>query len=123
MVYEPGVRLWIASPEEVTNWGWVGTSHVNGAYNEAHLILFKPPVDQRKYLTGIAQDRENLRFCPETNFCNTLYPEYSKAYTSIMGSYMKGVPFDQMKQEVTTGLPTSQMKQWLLYSGATSEVF
>jgi len=83
-------------------------------------------VDQADYLTGIVLDRANYSpNCPEgPDFCDMLYPEYSNAYTSILGSsYEKGIPFNTMIVDVTEGIPTSQMKQWLLYSGPTGRVY
>ncbi len=125
LVYVPEAGVWKATPESFSNVASVGTKLVYGALNESHLILFKPPVDQRGYLTGIENGRMRfLAYCPETNFCDMLYPEYSKAYTSILGSsYEKGIAFDEMKRKVTDGLPSSQVKQWLLYSEPTSRVF
>jgi hypothetical protein len=125
LVYVPKDGVWKATPESFQNVAWVGTSHVWGALNESHLILFKPPVDQEQYLTGIVKGRGKFSYyCPETNFCDMLYPEYSKAYTSILGSsYEKGIAFDEMKKDVTDGIPSYQMKQWLLYSAATLRVF
>ena len=124
LVYVPEAGLWKATPESFRNTAWVGTSLVYGALNESHLILFKPPVDQGGYLTGIALDRENYSYCTDTNFCDMLFPEYSSAYTSILGSsYEKGIAFDEMKNDVTSGLPSSQMKEWLLYSAPTGRVY
>ena len=124
VVYVPETKLWIADPASIVNVAWVGTDLVSWALNESHLVLFKPPVDQTGYLTGIARDREGYSACTDTDFCDMLFPEYSKAYTSILGSsYERGIPFNEMFAEVTGGLPTSQMKEWLLYSGPTARVY
>jgi hypothetical protein len=125
LVYVPEAGVWKATPESFKNAASVGTTLGYGALNESHLILFKPPVDQRGYLTGIALDREKYStYCPNTDFCDMLFPEYSAAYTSILGSsYEKGIAFDEMKNDVTSGLPSSQMKEWLLYSGPTGRVY
>jgi len=125
IVYVPENGVWRADPEQIRNVAWMGDKLVYGALNEAHLILFKPPVVQQDYLTGIADGRKKFSYyCTDVNFCDMLYPEYSAAYTSILNSsYDKGIAFDEMKKMVADGIASSQMKQWLLYSKPTSRVF
>jgi hypothetical protein len=126
IIYVPETRTWVGDSSVIRNGASEGTKWIPGALDESHLVLFKPPVDQAEYLTGIAQDRLNYSpNCPDgVDFCDMLYPEYSNAYTSILGSsYDKGIPFDLMFMQVTGGIATSQMKQWLLYGGPTSRVY
>jgi len=126
IVYVPETRTWMGDSSVITNGAWEGTRFVPGASDMAHLVLFKPPVDQAGYLTGMALDRINYSpNCPDgVDFCDMLYPEYSYAYTSVLGSsFEKGIPFDTMIVDVMGGIPTSQMKQWLLYSGPTGRVY
>ena len=111
IVYVPETRVWVGDPSVIMNGASEGTKWVPGAVNESHLVLFKPPVDQAEYLTGMAQDRIKEDHCPDVDFCDMIYPEYSNAYTSILGtSYEKGIPFNTMKADVTGGMPTLSFK-------------
>jgi hypothetical protein len=90
--YDPSTNKWSAYPEQLA---WYVSEP--GAVNLLFLQVFKPPVQQRGYL--------NLYSIPPEFFGGGMYVTFKGVYT-----------LDSVRDMFSKGVPTSQMKQWLLYS-------
>jgi hypothetical protein len=94
--YDPSDRTWKAYKDQL---GWyVEESQALGVTLKLTVMqIFRPPVQQRGYLK---------RF--------TIPPDIFGG--NMLISFEEGFTLDSIRNTFSEGLPTSQMKQWLLYS-------
>jgi hypothetical protein len=98
--YKPGWKAWKAWPLQAQE------SHNARLLNETvDYLVFRPPVSQGGYVPEIKYNIEGPRFDLSIYVQGRPYDVFEKA-TSV----------SNMVPILTKGLPTSQMKQWLLYS-------
>ena len=98
--YEPNGKLWKAWPLQAQE------SHKARLLNETvDYLVFRPPVSQEGYVPEIRYNVEG----PE--FDLSIYV-FGRPYQI----FKKGTTVGNMAPILSKGLPTYQMKQWLLYS-------
>lgn len=91
--YDPATMSWNAYSKKLM---WYLSP--SGAKDMIMLRILKPPFKQKGYL--------HIYDIPPDNFREGMF-------TMFLGVYM----LDSVHEMFTKGVPTSQIKQWLLYSG------
>jgi len=106
--YLPELQVWTTYSRQIDDW-----LKKRGADESVELKLFRPPIALSDYLSGIQGQRQNDETLIDkgVNFSTSLYVD-NKAYASILGE----IAFVKARDMFMKGIPTSQMKQWLLYS-------
>ncbi len=115
--YNPLKDTWTANERQISVWSF-GNS-------PAEFILFRPPVHQPSYLSHIAKHRQSdLRWRrkeglpSDVDSIDVVYLDVGWAYYPILDtSFKKGISYHEAKDKVLDGVPSLQMREWLLHSG------
>jgi len=121
--YDPASGNWTADVREVGDWDLGNLP--------AEFIIFRPPIHQQAYLLHIENQREGaIRYNAENglptnvNFMDGVYTNVGWTYYPILGtSYEHGIPQPSGQEAVLQGIPSSQMKEWLLYAGENPDSY
>ena len=109
--YDPASGNWTAYVREIGDWQFGATP--------AEFILFRPPIHQQSYLRDIENQRENdINLSSGVNFDQSVYVDVGWVYCTMFGtSFAHGIPQSTGRDAVLSGIPSSQMGEWLLFAG------
>jgi hypothetical protein len=111
IIYSPESGIWTAYSRQIDDW-----LNSRDPDELVELKLFKPPTEIPGYLAGIEAQRQHdeTLSVKGVNFSSSLYVD-NRAYADMLGtSQTNGAPFVFLRDAVSRGIASDEMKKYIL---------